>query len=579
MSIASLPAIDILTVKGSQDSHNPEASSFPLTANVNSFLLFANLIHATLQANHSCKMPGQNKSKRSQRKEQQRAEPEETQPTAGPSEVPRLVVPATPSPRKPTTEGASPSKRRLQVANSPTPHTTGDIAKDDQEAVKVLSLTKIRNKLPAEVLRRIQDAVDGNSQEERGISQLSNLAIDATPPPAKQRMIQEDRQRAESTIEARLQSKEANLAKAENLVKILNNGWHAGDLNLREDEFRSQVEQLERLITALRGDVVVIRTSRHELIGRLIDDMVWQQDRQNTDWAYLDALISRYKTPEGAKLSLFASRDPSAQERFRKKVLKAYDAVDEDMQWCVISGKYFPASTVRAAHIVSYNVGEPSAGHLFGPPGDKDGHLMSDKNGIPMYEMYEKAFDDSRLVIIPDGDPEKGCWKVYCLDDPDTHKPSKAVPFGRELHGRSLQFRNDFRPSSRYLYFAYCMSLLRRQRHEVPGWWRDFHADGVGKVWATPGTYLRTSTLRRLAHQVGHMTEEEVAEFAPGPAVEDEDVEKDVTLTKLVGIARKAQDSPTPATHMGKRVHTSRDKDGDSEGEEEETEEEQEGNE
>ncbi|PTB53728.1 hypothetical protein M431DRAFT_482591 [Trichoderma harzianum CBS 226.95] len=39
-------------------------------------------------------------------------------------------------------------------------------------------------------------------------------------------------------------------------------------------------------------------------------------------------IISRYKTPEGARLSLFASRDQSAQERFRKKVLKAYDAVN-----------------------------------------------------------------------------------------------------------------------------------------------------------------------------------------------------------------------------------------------------------
>jgi hypothetical protein len=27
---------------------------------------------------------------------------------------------------------------------------------------------------------------------------------------------------------------------------------------------------------------------------------------------------------------------------------------------------------------------------------------MAAKNGIPMHEIYEKAFDDARLIIIPD---------------------------------------------------------------------------------------------------------------------------------------------------------------------------------
>ncbi|PKK41218.1 hypothetical protein CI102_14712, partial [Trichoderma harzianum] len=330
------------------------------------------------------------------------------------------------------------------------------------------------------------------------------------------------RQRAESIINDRLQDKKTYLAQAEKIVAILNSAWHAGSLDLRQDEFWSQIEQLERLITALRGDVVVIQTSCHELSGRLIDNMIWQHDRQNTDWAYLDLLISRYKTPEGARLSLFASRDADAQERSRRRVFKAYDAVTPDSEWCVISGKYFKPSLVKAAHIVGYNVGEPSARHLFGPPRDKDGHLMAAKNGIPMHHEHERLFDDARLVIVPevqpDGNPRKGCWKVYCLDEPDTYEASPHFPSGRELHGRSLQFRNEFRPSARYLYFAFCMSILRRQRHQVPGWWQDYLIDDVGKAWATPGTYLRTSTLRRLAHQVGHLTEEEAAEFAPGSA-------------------------------------------------------------
>ncbi|KAK4082813.1 uncharacterized protein Triagg1_1703 [Trichoderma aggressivum f. europaeum] len=512
---------------------------------------------------------GKNRSRKAQRKEeqqrkeQQRNESEEAQGHAGPSQVPQLAVPVTPSPRKPTSEDASPPKRRLQVADTPTPHGTGHIQKDE-DAAKILALTGIRHKMSREVEQQVQEVIGDNRNrhgKQHSISQLSNLTIGVTQSPDKQQMIQKGRQTAESIIEGRLQSKKKYLAQAEQLVTILYKAWHNGGLDVTKDKYDSQLEQLERFITALRGDVVVIQTSRHELGGRLMDNMIWEQDLQNTDWAYLDLLISRYKTPEGAKLSLFAPRDADAQARFRKRVMNAYDAVHKDSEWCVIAGRFFGPRDIKAAHIVGYNVGEPSARHLFGPPSDNNGHLMSDKNGIPMYDLYEKAFDDARLVIIPevqpDGNPRKGCWKVYCLDDPDTHEESTQVPVGRELHGRSLKFRNDFRPSARYLYFAFCINILRRQRHKVPGWWRDVFLEGPGKVWATPGTYLRTSTLRRLAHQIGHMTEEEVVEFA-GPADADEEEEEDVEMldaqADLVLAAYLDQGSPTPATHKGQRL-------------------------
>ncbi|KAK0758882.1 hypothetical protein N5P37_008368 [Trichoderma harzianum] len=387
---------------------------------------------------------------------------------------------------------------------------------------------------------------------------MKEVIVDILSIGAKKRNIDKFRQKAESIIEDRLQNKKAYLAQTEKRVINLNYVWHTGSLDLGEDEYRSQIKQLERLITALRGDVVVIQTFRHELSGRLMDNMIWQHDCQNTDGVYLGLLISRYKSPEVARLSLFASRDTDAQERFRKKVFKAYDAVDRDSEWCVISGKYFYKRIVEVVHIVGYNVGEPSARHLFGPPGDKDGHLMADKNGIPMHYELKKLFDDARLVIVPEvqpnGNPRKGCWKVHYLDDPDTYEPSPWVPSGRELHGRSLQFRNDFRPSDRYLYFAFCMNILRRQRHEAPGWWRDYLVDGVGKAWAAPGTYLCTLTLRMLAYHVGHLTEKEAVEFAPGPADEDEDVEMEDAHVDLLVAAYRNQNSLTPATSKDKHL-------------------------
>lgn len=372
----------------------------------------------------------------------------------------------------------------------------------------------------------------------------------------KRQMIEKYRDAAESIIEATLQSKEKELAAAEKAVAILNEQWHAGTLDITQGTFESEIEQLERRIAALKGDTVVIRTTRHELSGRMLDDRIWRQDREIADWAYLDLLISHYKTPEGARLSLFASRDDDAQSRFHQKVLKAYGAEKNKKTCCVISGQWHLSRHVKAAHIVRYNVGEPSARHLFGPSGDKDGHLMGVKNGIPIHEEYEEALDDARLIIVPDGDPDKGCWKLYWLYEEDAQDDTSPIPLGHELHGRSLQFRTEFRPAARYLYFAYCMSILRWQRHDVPGWWKD-HLVGEAKFWATPGSYLRTSMLRRIAHQIGHLTKEEAAIFAAekgsGRIIEladeeEEDEDMDSIHSSVIGSACSKQTSPTPAT-------------------------------
>ncbi|KAI1132799.1 hypothetical protein F5Y10DRAFT_230149 [Nemania abortiva] len=64
------------------------------------------------------------------------------------------------------------------------------------------------------------------------------------------------------------------------------------------------------------------------------------------------------------------------------------------------------------------------------------------------------------------------------------------------LHKRELSFANSFRPSKQYLYFASCINILRRQRLEVPGWWKDSFLVGNKEIWASKGPYLRRSTIR-----------------------------------------------------------------------------------
>ena len=140
------------------------------------------------------------------------------------------------------------------------------------------------------------------------------------------------------------------------------------------------------------------------------------------------------------------------------------------------------------------------------------------------------------MVIAPTEDGKS--LKVFCLDDVDGGNDKIVelcrAPYGKMLHGRTLEFQNDFRPSMRYLYVSFCVSILRRQRHEVPGWWKDRVSLAPQKVWASPGEYLRTSTIYKLARRIGHL----------GP-----DDAEDLSASSLIG------DSPQPTTEEAEETH------------------------
>ena len=78
-----------------------------------------------------------------------------------------------------------------------------------------------------------------------------------------------------------------------------------------------------------------------------------------------------------------------------------------------------------------------------------------------------------------------------------------------KLDGRRQEFRNEFRPSRCYLYFALCTSILRRERHEAPGWWEDRFNEMLRYRWASHGEHLRTSALSNVARRIGHRSKED----------------------------------------------------------------------
>ena len=80
----------------------------------------------------------------------------------------------------------------------------------------------------------------------------------------------------------------------------------------------------------------------------------------------------------------------------------------------------------------------------------------------------------------------------------------------RDLHNRRLAFRSEFRPAARYLYFHYCILVIRAA-------WQlnqEYKAGGIvmkelGKpVWATPGRYIPENMLAAFVEELGHEYED-----------------------------------------------------------------------
>lgn len=254
---------------------------------------------------------------------------------------------------------------------------------------EVLALPSLRSELREEVLERVDQILEDLRTEMRPLMVVNQIGLDYV-------------------LKNALHNKRKELAAAERLISILNEEFHAGYLDYENGALHMEGDNLECRIKSLLEDTLVLRTSHYEMSGRIRDDVVWRQGYGsisiNTpiDETYIDALIARYKTPERARLALFAPKDVSAEKRFRKNVFKAYDAKRSKLAWCVISGQWHDAKHVTVFDIIPHSMGEPTAQHFLGPQDSQGGHLMGAKNGMPMHRVYAEALRAGNLVLLPD---------------------------------------------------------------------------------------------------------------------------------------------------------------------------------
>ncbi|PWY89203.1 hypothetical protein BO70DRAFT_368975 [Aspergillus heteromorphus CBS 117.55] len=189
--------------------------------------------------------------------------------------------------------------------------------------------------------------------------------------------------------------------------------------------------------------------------------------------------------------------------------LRAQERTAHQTLWCPIFGMYFEKELMRASHLFAYMHGQETMDAIFGktdPP-----ELFSPKNGILIFYEIEEFFDRGKLVIVPDIPERPKMEELFSwmqkkpreyrlkLIDPtwdQTDRPIFSVidSTWRDLDGKRLQFRTPFRPSARYLYYHYCLQILRRA----------WQKGDKSVARSTPGRYLPKNMLLAFVEELGH---------------------------------------------------------------------------
>ena len=215
--------------------------------------------------------------------------------------------------------------------------------------------------------------------------------------------------------------------------------------------------------------------------------------------------------------------DSQAQSAFRDELITVGNARHEtnDWLWCPVLGDWCSNIDVEAAHLFPYMHGQDVMDAMFGkkrPP-----QLFSAMNGLLLHRCIERVFDSGKLVIVPDladrpavteilswiqGETREYKIKVIDLSWDIINEPIHRYTekTWRDLDGQRLVFRTSFRPAAQYLYFHYCVQVLRRAwGHNIGGGALYTLKDEIGKpFWGTPGRYLPKNMLLAVVEELGH---------------------------------------------------------------------------
>jgi HNH endonuclease len=254
-------------------------------------------------------------------------------------------------------------------------------------------------------------------------------------------------------------------------------------------------------------------------------------------------------------------RETSVQNAFRAQCIKEYSSrhpdPNKEFLWCPIIKSWAEQDYTTATHPFAYMHGQDVMDSVFGPMPTPE--LFSPSNGMIISQSVEKRFDSGFMAIVPrlpnhptpeqmslwhSSKPKEYKVRILDLEDPEA---SKVIRPGSEqkwkdLDGTNVEFQSTFRPRARYLYFHYCMQILRRAWKAEKKASEQLKKEFGKGYWGTVGGYLPHSMLRAFVDELGHEYEALMAGAKDDKATASE--EDKILLLAVVSSQVKASRGP-----------------------------------
>ena len=260
--------------------------------------------------------------------------------------------------------------------------------------------------------------------------------------------------------------------------------------------------------------------------------------KENPESNSLRSFVDMYLTSSlGANLSLGNKRDPDEQRALREECIKCYNSrinPKKDPLWCPILQEY--RARVTCAHIVPSRTPDSTFKEIF----DTE-EKMKVQNTMILDTVVEELFDRYFIAIVPDVDEcSPAAISLWMQSEPRDYRVKviqsepavmKREPYSNstmtyaDLDGRKLQFKSNFRPRSRYLYFHYAICILKLSLNEKKT--SEPHQkeiEGDRAFWGTKGRWIKKAKLRGFVEDVGSVYMHYYTDEVPKDEREDDAV-------------------------------------------------------
>ena len=170
-------------------------------------------------------------------------------------------------------------------------------------------------------------------------------------------------------------------------------------------------------------------------------------------------------------------RGNSKQSNLRADLISKMNlkSKDENGLWCPITQEYWPSGSMQTCHFFQWKHGQNTMNAIFGQS-NHNSELMKAEHAILWFEEAEQRFPSRQFVIVPDipdnsDQVQVERWeasfireyKIRILNPQSNTMSAKILRTDKRwnvLDGTKVEFRSDWRPRARYIYFSYCCAMV-----------------------------------------------------------------------------------------------------------------------